>query len=81
MSEVALQTQKAIVEQNLQVIRNSIYNQVINRRVALKVSDKDMEKRATDELVKLEKMRDEFEVIEKEIDVEMEKPSNPVPEK
>jgi hypothetical protein len=69
MSEVSLQAQKAIVEQNIAVVVNSIYNQVINKRVALKVGDKEMETAAVTQLTKLEKMKDEFEAILTEVNV------------
>jgi hypothetical protein len=61
--DVSVDVKKAIVEQNLQVIRNSIYAQVISKRVAEKVEDKPMADAAIKELTRLEKMKDEFNAV------------------
>jgi ATP-dependent Clp protease ATP-binding subunit ClpA len=66
-----LQERKLIVEANLNDIRRGIYNQVINKRVGDKVQDKTISDHAITELTRLEKMRDEFEIIKKEVVAEI----------
>jgi hypothetical protein len=59
--EVSKEVQKAIIEQRLQIIRNTIYSFVLDKRVAVKCEDKEMEKNAVDGLKKHERMKDAYE--------------------
>jgi hypothetical protein len=56
-----------IVENNIKRINAQIYDGVIMKRVAVKSNDAEMVKRADDMLIKLEKAKDEYQVILKEI--------------
>jgi len=69
MSEdVSAEVKKAILEQKLQMANNSIYSNVIDKRVAVNCGDKDMEARAVGELKKLEKMKDAYQTCIKELE-------------
>ena len=54
------ETQKKMISFELEKIENSIYIESINARVAKKVDDPDMEKRAIEALIKLEKYKDAY---------------------
>jgi hypothetical protein len=66
--EVNAQDQVAIIEANIRQINGSIYNEVIKKRVADRVEDTAMADAAKKALEKLEKMKDEYEAILKDID-------------
>ena len=66
--ELSKQDQILLVEQNLSQIAASTYNAVIQHRVFAKVKDEQSAKQATDLLDKLEKMKDEYEAILKELE-------------
>ena len=59
---------KAIIENELRQVYNSIYHQTITVTVAKRCDDKEMLKRAEDTLVKLEKMKYSLEEILKELE-------------
>jgi hypothetical protein len=73
MEEVSVEVKKLIVEQKLQAIRNGIYSAVIDKRVAVNVSDKPMEENAVKELTRLEKMKDAYEAELKALEPEEKK--------
>jgi len=56
-----------IVENNIKTINAQIYDGVIMKRVAVKSNDAEMIKRADDMLIKLEKAKDEYQAILKEV--------------
>jgi len=68
MSEELTQKEMiSIVEQNIKQVCGQIYNGVISKRVADKTDDKKSAEAAVENLKKLEKVKDEFEIILKEL--------------
>ena len=65
---VSKQVKIRIVEQNLSQVNGSIYDSVIKQRVFKKVKDDNSAKALVEQLNKLEKMKDEYEKILKELD-------------
>ena len=58
-----------IVEQNIKQINASIYNEVIKKKVADKVEDKVMADQAVKNLERLEKTKDGYKEILKELEI------------
>lgn len=65
---VSLSVQKAIINDNLTAVENTIYDCSIKIRVAEKIGDKDSKKRHVENMEKLEKSLDEYKVILAEIE-------------
>lgn len=61
------ETEKRIIALHLQEIEQGIYSQVIRKRVADKCHDTQLSETSFKELEKLEKMRDAYLEIEKEL--------------
>jgi hypothetical protein len=61
--EVNAADQAVIIEANIRQINGSIYNEVIKKRVADRVEDKQMADAAKTALEKLERMKDEYTTI------------------
>jgi hypothetical protein len=68
MDEVLVKTKKAILNQKLELVNNTIYSYVIDKQVAVKCKDKAMEDRSVEELRKYTKMKNEYENLLKELD-------------
>jgi cob(I)alamin adenosyltransferase len=66
--EASNEVKAAIIKQNIAQVENSIYDLSIKARVAEKIGDKEMKKNAGEQLEKLEKMVDEYNVILKELE-------------
>ena len=64
--ELSKRDKLALIDQQDRQISAAIYSQVINKRVGAKVMDDKLEKSATDELVRLEKIRDAIAVLRAE---------------
>ena len=67
--EVCKEVKTAIIEQKLGIIRNTIYSNILDKRIALKCEDKVMEENAVKELKRLEKMKDAYEAELKEVTI------------
>ena len=65
---IPVERQKAIIQNNLTVLHDQIYDATINRRVAVIAKDEALQKRCDDMLGTLLKKRDEFEKILKEVE-------------
>ena len=65
--ETSKENKISIVQKELTLIANTFYQLSVQARVADKVKDQTMKKSATDQMVKLEQMKDEYELILKEI--------------
>lgn len=57
-----------IVQGELALIANTLYQLSVQVRVADKVKDQTMKKNATDQMMKLEQMKDEYELVLKEVE-------------
>ncbi len=68
MSDIPVKSKRNIIETTLAQINNTIYDAVIKKRVADKVGDKTLGESAVKQLEKYEKMKDEYEIILKELD-------------
>jgi len=68
MSDIPVQSKRNIIETTLAQINNTIYDAVIKKRVADKVGDKALGESAVQQAEKYEKMKDEYEIILKELD-------------
>jgi hypothetical protein len=68
--KIPVDRQKLIIQNNLTVLNDQIYDATINRRVAVIAKDEALQKRCDDTLAVLLKKRDEFEKILKEVEVE-----------
>jgi len=66
-TELTQEDMVRIVENNIKTINAQIYDGVIMKRVAAKSNDAEMIKRADDMLIKLEKAKDEYQAILKEV--------------
>lgn len=73
MEDVKNEVKIIIVENNLKGINQGIYDKVIACRVGKKAGDKEMVDAATEALTKLEKMKDEYNKILKELKTESKK--------
>lgn len=65
--ETSRENKITIVQGELTLIANTLYQLSVQVRVAEKVKDSAMKKTATDQMVKLETMKDEYELILKEV--------------
>lgn len=65
--ETSKENKIAIVQGELALIANTLYQLSVQVRVADKVKDSAMRKTATEQMVKLETMKDEYELILKEV--------------
>ena len=65
--EASRENKIAILNGELNLVNNTLYQLSVQVRVAGKVGDKEMKKTATDQMVKLETMKDEYELILKEV--------------
>ena len=58
----------AIATRQLTIAENTLYEFEVRLRVAGKVNDKDLKKQITEQMVKYEKMKDEYELVLKELE-------------
>lgn len=65
--ETSRENKIAIVERNIEMVLNTLYDFSIQVRVANKIKDQEMKKTTTAQMVKFEKMKDEYELILKEL--------------
>ena len=65
--EASKENKISIVQGELALVANTLYQLSVQVRVADKVKDQTMKKSATDQMVKLEQMKDEYELILKEV--------------
>jgi len=65
--EASKENKIAILNGELNLVNNTLYQLQVQVRVADKVKDSAMKKTATDQMVKLETMKDEYELILKEV--------------
>ena len=65
--DIPKETKIVITEREIGLIKNTLYNLSIQIRVAEKVNDEQMKKTNVAQMVKLEKMKDEYELILKEL--------------
>ena len=68
--DILKETKIAITEREIGLLENTLYNLSIQIRVAEKVNDEQMKKNNIAQMVKLEKMKDEYELILKELNNE-----------
>lgn len=65
--DISKETKITITEREIALIKNTLYNLSIQIRVAEKVKDEKMKTTNVAQMVKLEKMKDEYELILKEL--------------
>jgi len=68
--DIPKETRILIAEREVALLKNSLYNLSIQIRVAEKVDDEQMKKTNVAQMVKFEKMKDEYELIVKELNEE-----------
>jgi len=61
MEDVSIDVKRAILEQKLQIYKNSSYDALIDAKVAKMLEDKNTEKQATERLAKMTKAIDFIE--------------------
>jgi hypothetical protein len=67
MTELSKNEEKIIISNNIKRINGDIYNAIINKRVCDRIEDKQQSEQLIETLKKLEKAKDEFELMLKEI--------------
>ncbi len=67
MVDVTKETKIALIERNILMCKNTIYDLEIRSRIAVKIKDDGMKKQLVTELEKQEKSLDELNVILKEV--------------
>lgn len=70
---ITLEHKKLLIQRNITEVNGSIYDATIKKRVSVITKDKAMEDNCNKNLEGLVKMRDEFEKILREIEVEIAK--------
>lgn len=68
MEDIPTKTKIIIIQKEIEILKNTLYNFSIQIRVAEKVNDEQMKKNNVAQMVKLEKMKDEYEVILQELE-------------
>lgn len=68
MEDIPTKTKIIIVQKEIEILKNTLYNFSIQIRVADKVNDQQMKDNNVAQMVKLEKMKDEYEVILQELE-------------
>ena len=68
MNDVKKEVKIIIVKNNIDRINQQIYDNVIACRVGKKAGDEELTKRATENMIKLEKNGDEYNIILKELE-------------